>query len=111
MRGRAEIFKASYRSAKQHMALALNFLKNDKVLKSEVDKFYTDDSNDNNLNVLNNGSVEFISGKFNSIGDKIIELKKLEYKNEDFLILYGTKNNYKDIKNRSSEEIGGDGIY
>ncbi|MGL5353611.1 MAG: UvrD-helicase domain-containing protein, partial [Clostridium sp.] len=72
MRGRSKFLKTSYRSAKQHFNLALEFLKQDKTLKSEVDKYYVDDSNDNSLYSLNNGSVEFIRGNYNSIGERII---------------------------------------
>lgn len=105
MRGRSKLLKTSYRSAKQHMSLALDFLRMDEELKEEVDKFYQDDSEDNNLDALNSGSVEFISGNYAIIGEKINELKKQGYKNEDFLILAASKNICLDIKSKSSELI------
>lgn len=105
MRGRSKLLKTSYRSAKQHMALALDFLRGDEELKEEVDKFYQDDSGDNNLDALNSGSVEFISGNYAIIGEKINELKKQGYKNEDFLILAASKNICLNIKSKSLELI------
>lgn len=105
MRGRSKLLKTSYRSAKQHMSLALDFLRMDEELKEEVDRFYQDDSEDNNLGALNSGSVEFISGNYSIIGDKINELKNQGYKNEDFLILAASKNICLDIKSKSSELI------
>lgn len=105
MRGRSKLLKTSYRSANEHMALALNFLRNDKKLRDEVDKFYKDDESDNTLSSVSNGSVKTITGNFSMIGDKIIELKKIGYKNEDFLILAGTRSLCEEIKNSCSERI------
>lgn len=105
MRGRSKLLKTSYRSANEHMTLALNFLRNDKKLRDEIDKFYKDDESDNTLSSVSNGSVKSIVGNFSMIGDKIIELKKRGYKNEDFLILAGTKNLCDEIKNSCSEHI------
>ena len=75
MRGRSKFLKTSYRSAKQHLALALTFLRNDKTLKKEVDKFYIDELNSDELNAVNSGSVEFLTGNLRMIGDMILELK------------------------------------
>lgn len=105
MRGRAKLLKTSYRSAKQHLTLALNFLKQDKTLKSEVDKFYKDDSEDNSLNSVNDGSLEFIKGNYNSISDKILELKKQGYTNEDFLILADSKKTCENIIKSISNQL------
>ncbi|MGL5617157.1 MAG: hypothetical protein ACRDD2_13160 [Sarcina sp.] len=106
MRGRSKLLKTSYRSAKEHMALALDFLKQDKTLRAEVEKFYKDDSENNDLEALNNGTVEYIKGSFRAIGEKIEELKKTKgYKNEDFLILAGTKRNCEDIRRESPQSI------
>lgn len=105
MRGRSKLLKTSYRSAKQHMSLALDFLKNDKLLKAEVENFYKDESEDNNLAALNSGSVEFISGNFNVTGDRINELKEQGYKNEDFLILAATERCCTSIRNSLSSSI------
>ena len=98
MRGRSKLLKTSYRSAKQHMSLALDFLRNDKVLKAEVEKFYKDDSDDKELNALNNGSLEFITGDFSEITNTILDLKKQGYENKDILILAATKRACLNIK-------------
>lgn len=105
MRGRSKFLKTSYRSAKQHMNIAIDFLKNNEKLKSEVNNFYIDESDDNSLNSLNNGSIDFVTGNFSLIGDKILELKNQGYKNEDFLILAGTKKICNNIKNSCIERI------
>lgn len=105
MRGRSDFLKISYRSAKQHMALALDFLKNDSVLKAEVDKFYKDDSGDKELNALNNGSLEFITADFSEISTKILELKEQGYENKDILILGASERVCKNIKACSSPKI------
>lgn len=105
MRGRSKLLKTSYRSAKEHMALALEFLKNDNTLQLEVEKFYKDDSGDTKLVSLNKGSVEFISGDSRMIGDKIMELKELGYRNEDILILCPTNNYCKTILNNMPKQI------
>lgn len=105
MQGRSKFLKTSYRSAKQHLNLALNFLRNDKILKKDVDKFYVDELNNQELDAVNNGSVEFLTGNFAMIGDKIIELKKKGYKNEDFLILCPSKNCCDSVKQKSSSSI------
>lgn len=105
MQGRSKLLKTSYRSAKQHMVVALDFLRNNASLRDEVNKFYTDDSENNDINSLNDGSIEFIIGNFKSIGDKIIELKQQGYKNEDLLILADNKNTCEKIKESCSFNI------
>lgn len=105
MRGRSKLLKTSYRSAKEHMSLALEFLKNDNKLQLEVEKFYKDDSGDTELVSLNKGRVEFISGDSRMIGDKIMELKELGYRNEDILILCPTNNYCKTILNKMPKQI------
>ena len=97
--------KTSYRSAKQHLSVALEFLRNNKTLESEVEKFYKDDSDDNELDSLNNGTIEFINGSFEEIGNKIIELKNQGYKNEDFLILTNKWDICKEVRSVSDKRI------
>ncbi len=80
-------------------------MRNDKILKKDVDKFYVDELNNQELDAVNNGSVEFLTGNFAMIGDKIIELKKQGYKNEDFLILCPSKNCCDSVKQKSSSSI------
>lgn len=106
MRGRSKLLKTSYRSAKQHMSLALEFLKKDRTLKEEVEKFYKDDSDDDReLGALNDGSLEFITGDFSEISNKILELKEQGYKNEDFLILGASERVCSNIKKHSNDNI------
>lgn len=105
MQGRSKFLKTSYRSAKQHLALALTFLRNDKTLKKEVDKFYIDELNNSELNAVNSGSVEFLTGNLKMIGDKILELKRQGYRNEDFLILCPSKSYCNNVKEQSSNSI------
>ena len=105
MQGRSKLLKTSYRSAKQHLSVALEFLRNNKTLESEVEKFYKDDSDDNELDSLNNGTIEFINGSFEEIGNKIIELKNQGYKNEDFLILTNKWDICKEVRSVSDKRI------
>lgn len=105
MRGRSKLLKTSYRIAKQHMTLALNFLSQNKALKAEVDKFYKDDSNDDELYLINDGSVEFLIGNYNCIADKIVELKNNGYENKDILILADSGKSCRNIKNNISNPI------
>ena len=55
--------------------------------------------------IVFNGSVEFLTGNLEMIGDKICELKKQGYKNEDFLILCPTKSYCYSVKTKSANEI------
>ena len=105
MQGRSKFLKTSYRSARQHLSLALMFLRNDDRLKKEVNNFYIDELNNHDLTAVNDGSVEFLTGNLEMIGDKICELKKQGYKNEDFLILCPTKSYCYSVKTKSANEI------
>lgn len=105
MRGRSKLLKTSYRSADEHMTLALDFLKSDKKLREEVDKFYRDEEDDNTLSSIGKGNVKTIVGTFAAIGDKIMELKEKGYKNEDFLVLAGTRSLCNEVKNSCPSEI------
>ena len=95
MQGRSKFLKISYRSANEHMNLALSFLQNDKELKKEVDKFYKEEDEQDcvleTLESLNKGSLELVEANYGYIGEKIQELKRIGYKNEDFLILANSK--------------------
>ena len=63
MQGRSKFLKTSYRSARQHLSLALMFLRNDDRLKKEVNNFYIDELNNHDLTAVNDGSVEFFNWK------------------------------------------------
>lgn len=102
--GRSKFLKTSYRSANEHMKLALKFLSIDDGLKKEVDKFYKDDE-DTELKSVNKGYVEFLEGDYLSITDMIINLKEQGYKNSDILILAKTRNNCDKIKENADYRI------
>ena len=103
--GRSKFLKTSYRSAKEHMNLALKFLKEDKKLKAEVEKFYTDDSDNEELKSVHSGNLSFISGNYQIIGDEIERLKQLGYENHDFLILCPNKRISKVVKDKAPQSI------
>ena len=103
--GRSKFLKTSYRSAKEHMNLALKFLKEDKKLKAEVEKFYTDDSDNEELKSVHSGNLSFISGNYQIIGDEIERLKQLGYENHDFLILCPTKRICKVVRDKAPQSI------
>lgn len=103
--GRSKFLKTSYRSAKEHMNLALKFLKEDKKLKAEVEKFYTDDSDNQELKSVHSGNLSFISGNYQIIGDEIERLKQLGYENHDFLILCPTKRICKVVRDKAPQSI------
>lgn len=73
MRGRSELLKKSYRTGRDHINLALDFLMIEPSLKKEVESFYdgrSDIENESNIN----SEVEFLEGKYNGIN---ILIKKL----------------------------------
>lgn len=105
MRGRSKLLKTSYRSAKQHMTLTLDFLSENSTLKGEVEKFYKDESKDDSLYTINDGSVEFVEGDYDFIADKIVELKAKGYENKDFLILSSTQRECLQIKSKIKNNI------
>ena len=91
MRGRSELLKKSYRTGKDHINLALDFLMIEPSLKKEVESFYdgrSDIENESNIN----SEVEFLEGKYNVINMLIKKLlDKGVYKPKDIMVLCKTK--------------------
>jgi len=90
MRGRSELLKKSYRTGKNPINLALDFLMLDPSLRKEVENFYDGrDEIDNDSNI--NSEVEFLEGKYDVIN---ILIKKLLdkgcYKPKDIMVLCKT---------------------
>lgn len=107
MQGRSKFLKTSYRSAKQHMTLALKYLANDPELRKDVEKFYVSETGKENLEAINSGSVEFIEGNYRIIGEMIRNLKTQGYTNEDFLILASSEKICRSIINSCDMNIKG----
>ncbi|MDW8802473.1 AAA family ATPase [Clostridium sp. A1-XYC3] len=90
MRGRSELLKKTYRTGKNHINLALDFLMLEPSLKKEVENFYegrTDIDNESNVN----NEVKCLEGNLNSINMLIRDLlSKCGYKPNNIIILCKT---------------------
>ncbi|MGM9988416.1 MAG: UvrD-helicase domain-containing protein [Bacillaceae bacterium] len=92
MRGRSEFLKRAYRSGSEHIHLALTFLKQDKKLAEEVDKFY-DSEKDLSFENEVHDSVTFIEGDYTEVVNIIHNLiYKIGYEPADILVLCRQKN-------------------
>ncbi len=89
MRGRAKIFKQSYRAGKEHLSFALKYLMSDESLKKEVEKFY-DGSNDIESKTSVNEGIVFIEGQFEELIKKITDVLNEGYLYGDILVLVNT---------------------
>ncbi len=105
MRGRSSLLKKSYRAGSQHIDLALNFLKQEKKLEEEVNKFYCPMSELSFENEMKDG-VSFIEGSYEDISNKVYELiKRKGYKPEDILILCREGKDCENIQKKLNREI------
>ncbi|MDP7980336.1 UvrD-helicase domain-containing protein [Bacillus sp. WLY-B-L8] len=105
MRGRSTLLKKSYRSGSQHINLALNFLKQEKKLEEEVNKFYCPMNELSFENQIKDG-VSFIEGAYKEISDTIYNLiYKESYKPEDILILCRERNECNKLKKELDYKI------
>lgn len=89
MRGRAKIFKQSYRAGKEHLNFALKHLMSDESLKKEVEKFYDGSENIESKTTVEDG-LTFIEGQFEDVVKKITEILNEGYLFEDILVLANT---------------------
>lgn len=91
MRGRSELLKKAYRTGRNHINLALDFLMLEPTLKKEVELFYDGRKDIDNDNDINN-EVNFLEGNYNVINILVKELlNKCGYKPGSILILCKTK--------------------
>ncbi|MDI0267243.1 3'-5' exonuclease [Clostridioides difficile] len=114
MRGRSKLLKTSYRSANEHLMLALEFLREEDKLKKEVLDFYKEeDESDININNLSNdGMIEFIDGDYNSISHNIKYLiEDLEYKYNDILILCKSKDDCDKVKSVLDNKYSSNSVF
>ena len=83
--GRSILLKTTYRFGKQHINVALQFLKNDYKLEKEVNAFYeeTEDIKGQDYGE----DIIFIQGEYDSISEVIQNLLYSGYKYEDILVL------------------------
>lgn len=88
IQGRSKLLKHAYRSGKKHIELALEFLKKDKILEEEVNKFYegTEDIESENYG----DEIGFIKEEEEINTLLTTFLKRLDYNPEDILILTPT---------------------
>ncbi len=86
MRGRAKIFKQSYRTGKEHLSFALKYLMSDDSLKREVEKFYDGSENIESKTSVEEGII-FIEGEFKEVVKNITDALNDGYLYEDILIL------------------------
>lgn len=87
MRGRSKLLKKAYRSANEHIDLALQFLSVDDKLKAEVEKFYCPMKEIEYENSVENG-IGTIEGELEEVAIKIEELiYKVGYTPNDIMVL------------------------
>lgn len=87
MRGRSTLLKKAYRSGNEHIDLALNFLKQEKRLEEEVNKFYC---SMNELSCENQveDAITFVEGSYRDVSQIIDDLVyKVGRKPQDILVL------------------------
>lgn len=87
MRGRSTLLKKAYRSGNEHIDLALNFLKQEKRLEEEVNKFYC---SMNELSCENQvkDAITFIEGSYRDVSEIIDDLVyKVGRQPQDVLVL------------------------
>ena len=89
MRGRAKIFKQSYRAGKEHLDFSLKYLMGDDSLKKEVEKFY-EGSEKIESKTESKNSLVFVEGQFSEVVNSISKLLNEGYHYEDILILANT---------------------
>lgn len=87
MRGRSKLLKKAYRSANEHIDLALQFLSVDEKLKAEVEKFYCPMKEIEYENSVENG-IGMIEGELEEVAIKIEELiYKAGYNPNEIMVL------------------------
>lgn len=99
IQGRSKLLKHSYRAGKKHIELALEFLRKDRELGEEVNKFY--EGAEDIIAESYDEEVKFINDEYGEIANLLETfIFKLDYKPEEILIL--TPSNYRctDIYNR-----------
>lgn len=86
IQGRSKLLKHAYRSGKKHIEVALEFLKKDKELSEEVNKFY---EGSENIEAENYGDeIIFIKDEVNELNNLLETfIFKLDYKPQEILIL------------------------
>lgn len=85
IQGRSKLLKLSYRTGKQHINIALEFLQNDPKLSNEISLFYEGVSD---IKTQEHGeNINFLNEDISSIINKIKELISLGYNPSDILIL------------------------
>lgn len=89
MRGRAKIFKQSYRAGREHLDFSLRYLMSDDSLKKEVEKFYEGSEKIESKTECQN-SLQFIEGQFSEVVNTISSLLNEGYLYADILILANT---------------------
>lgn len=101
--GRSILLKTTYRSGKQHINVALQFLKNDYKLEKEVNAFYegTEDIKGQDYGE----DIIFIQGEYNSISEVIQNLLYSGYKYEDILVLCKERYKINSIYNLLPDKI------
>jgi len=92
MQGRSKLLKKTYRTGKEHINLALDFLMAEQTLTKEVENFYEGREDISNEAQIEN-RVEFIEGDYTVVSDLLEKLiLNAHYKPEDILVL--CKSNY-----------------
>jgi superfamily I DNA and RNA helicase len=105
MRGRSELLKKSYRTGKNHINLALDFLMLEPSLKKEVENFYDGrDDIDNDSDI--NSKIIFLEGKYNSVNTLLKGLlDKGNYKPKDIMVLCKTKKTCESLLSQLDNDI------
>lgn len=87
MRGRSQLLKKTYRTGKEHINKALDFLMADSTLKKEVENFYEGRENIENEAKIDN-VLGFIEGQYERVNEILEQLIfKVGHKADEVLIL------------------------
>ena len=107
--GRSVLLKNSYRTGKEHISFALEFLANDAATKKEVTRFYELDANPA-WTPSKEGSLQSINGDFSDIIDSI-RLQLLDnFPAEDIIILCRTRQQRTDLFNALPANLASDAV-
>ena len=98
IQGRSKLLKLSYRTGREYINTALEFLKHDQSLSKEIDKFYEGSSNINTCDESSSYKIKFITGYYDEIYECIKKLFRGGFQKEDILILVNDNYDIEKVK-------------
>jgi hypothetical protein len=105
LRGRSKLLKHTYRSGRDHIELALDFLMADSKLKKEVENFYEGREGIDNITELNS-QINFLEGGYEVINNLLEQLMFSDgYNPEDILILIRPHSEAEELYRTLTDEL------